>query len=418
MRYLWIAHAIPYPPKAGLLLRSYNLLRELARRQTVDLVAFVQEEWVRTLFPSLKEGLKESRCALEAFCGRVTFVPIDSLRRPWGKQLTALHSLLSGSSYTTSWLDGPSGRRAIAAELAANSYDLVHFDTVGLAPYRSLTAAPASLMHHNIESHMLLRRADNATNFFARHYFRQEGRKLQSIERRTAPQFEVHITCSELDSERFRQIVPDATVVTVPNGVDCDYFVSSQRPPRPQSLIFVGSLNWYPNVDAMRFFLKDVWPGLKERLPGVTLDIVGSKPPESLVRLARSLPDVIVHGHVPDVRPLLDSAAVFVCPIRDGGGTRLKLLDAFAMMKCVVAHPIACEGIDVTADRDVVYATTPGDFIAAIAAVLVDDDRRRAIGHAARRLVEQCYSFRSIGAQFAALLEGTARARSGEALSA
>jgi glycosyltransferase involved in cell wall biosynthesis len=410
MRYLWLAHAIPYPPKAGFLLRSYNLLRELARRYPVDLIAFVQETWVTTLFPSLEEGLAESHRALGEFCGSVTFLPIDNLKRPLGKQLTALQALLLGSSYTTAWLQSRSARAAIGRQLQTAKYDLVHFDTIGLAPYRDLTrATPATLTHHNIESHMMLRRAENANRTLAGKYFQHEGQTLQEFERRMGPEFAAHITCSELDTVRLRQIVPDANIVVVPNGVDCDYFASAAPVTRPNSLIFVGTMNWYPNVDAMLFFLKEVWPGLRVRVPTVTLDIAGSNPPETLVRLGRSLPGVTVHGYVPDVRPLVDSAAIFVCPIRDGGGTKLKLLDAFAMTKCVVAHPIACEGIDAVADREVVYAETPADFIDKLASLLADTGRRLALGHAARRLVETRYSFQTIGAQFASLLESTAR---------
>jgi polysaccharide biosynthesis protein PslH len=410
MRYLWLAHAIPYPPKAGFLLRSYNLLRELTRYHTVDLAAFVQEGWVRALFPTLEEGLQESRRELETFCGTVTFLPIESQRYRWGRPATALRSLVNGSSYAANWLAGSAARSAIARQIATAHYDLVHFDAVALLPYRSLAVdVRKSLMHHNVESHMLLRRAENSTNLIGRQYFRHEGRKLQEMERRTAPEFDVHITCSELDSERLRRIVPAANIAAIPNGVDCDYFVSSRPVPRAGSLIFVGSMNWYPNVDAMRFFLQEVWPQLKQRVPAVTLDIVGSQPPESLVRLAQSHPGVTVHGYVPDVRPLLDSAALVICPIRDGGGTKLKLLDAFAMMKCVVAHPIACEGIDALPGRDVIHASTPEDFVAAILALLADEERRLQVGRAARDLVEKHYSFRSIGAQFTALLERTVR---------
>jgi glycosyltransferase involved in cell wall biosynthesis len=410
MKYLWLSHAIPYPPKAGFLLRSYNLLRGLARCHTVDLIAFVQETWVTTLFPSLEEGLAESRSALGELCGTVTFLPIDKLRRPLGKQLTAFEALLSGSSYMATWLTSASAQRAIAHQLDAGSYDLVHFDTIGLAPYRDLVrVAPATMTHHNIESHMMLRRAESTNNTIARWYFQHEGRALQRFEAQTGSKFAAHITCSELDTIRLRQIVPEANIAVVPNGVDCTYFVSAKTATRPDSLVFVGTMNWYPNIDAMLFFLGEVWPRLKKRIPAVTLDVAGSNPPVELVRLARSLPGVTVHGYIPDVRPLVDSAAVFVCPIRDGGGTKLKVLDAFAMGKCVVAHPVACEGIDVTCGRDVVYATTPEDFITQIAALLGDSDRRREIGRAARRLVETQYSYQNIGAQFNSLLEETVR---------
>lgn len=407
MNVLWLAHAIPYPPKAGFLTRSYHLLRELARRQSVDLIAFVQESWVRTFFPSLQQGLEESRHALESFCRSVTFLSIDHLQPGWGKQLTALRALLAGSTYTTSWLVSAPARAAIAGQLAAHSYDLVHFDTIGLAPYRTLTGRiPAILTHHNIESHMLQRRADNTANVIARNYFRHEGHKLQTIERQAAAQFARHITCSALDRARLQEIAPDANIVVIPNGVDCEFFSSAGAATRPDSVVFVGSMNWYPNVAAMLFYLRDVWPLLKKRVPGATMDIAGSSPPDWLLRLARSLPDVTVHGYLPDVRTLIDSAAVYACPIRDGGGTKLKLLDAFAMQKCVVAHPIACEGINVTAGRDVILASTPEDFVNEISRLLADVGRRAAIGAAARQLAESQYSFRRIGQQFNSTVEG------------
>jgi|HubBroStandDraft_1064217.scaffolds.fasta_scaffold06538_3 glycosyltransferase involved in cell wall biosynthesis len=406
MNVLWLAHAVPYPPKAGFLSRSYNLLRELARRQSVDLMAFIQEPWVRTLFPTLEEGLEESRHALESFCRSVTFLPIDRLRPRWGKQITALQALLSGSTYTTSWLVSEPARLAIARQVAANSYDLVHFDTIGLAPYRAVTGRiPATLTHHNIESHMMKRRAENQRNIVAGAYFRLEGQRLEAIEKRTAAQFAAHITCSDLDGERLHEIVPEANVVVIPNGVDCEFFSSQARPTRPESVVFVGSMNWYPNVDAMLFFLREIWPGLKKRVPGATMDIAGSSPPASLLKLARALPDVAVHGYLPDVRPLIDSAAVFVCPIRDGGGTKLKILDAFAMKKCVVAHPIACEGINVTAGTNVILASTAEEFVAEISRLFADDARRLATATAARQLAESEYSFQRIGEQFNSTVE-------------
>jgi sugar transferase (PEP-CTERM/EpsH1 system associated) len=412
MKVLWLAHAIPYPPKAGFLLRSYHLLRELARHNRVDLIAFVQEPWVRTVFPSLKVGLDESHSALSEFCHNVTFLPIESMSKRWGKQMTACRSLLSGSSYTASWLVSSPARSSIMQQLDADQYDLVHFDTVGLAAYRPLAPdVPATLNHHNVESHMMLRRAANTRNPVARSYFRLEGSRLRAFEQRVAEQFALHITCSELDSERLKAVVPGAKTVVVPNGVDCEYFTSRNPEPENTSLVFVGTMNWYPNADAMMFFLREIWPGIKQRIPTATMDIAGSNPPAAILDLSQKLLGVTVHGYVPDVRPLIESAAIVVCPIRDGGGTKLKLLDAFAMRKCVVATPIACEGIDVTPDENVVLAATPTEFIDRIATLFGDPSKRCAVGRAARALVEDRYSARMVGARFATTLESVARSR-------
>jgi glycosyltransferase involved in cell wall biosynthesis len=412
MNVLWIAHAVPYPPKAGFLLRSYNLLRALARRQTVDLVAFVQESWMTTLFPSVEVGLAESDRALKEFCRQVTFLPIGSVTRPWGKQITALTAVMRGTAYTTAWLQSSAARSVISQRLQATSYDIVHFDTIGLAPYRSLAkAVPATLTHHNIESHMMFRRAESATNVLARAYFLHEARALRAYEQRTAADFAVHITCSTLDSERLRELAPRAKTVEIPNGVDCDFFQSRDLSERAQSLIFVGTMNWYPNIDAMLFFLRAVWPDLRRRLPAVTLDIAGSNPPKSIAELAAMLDGVAVHGYVPDVRPMLDTAALFVCPIRDGGGTKLKILDALAMKKCVIAHPIACEGIDVTAGENIILASTAAEFVKQIVTLLPDERRRREIGKAGRALVESQYSYTAIGTRFNDVMRNAARVR-------
>jgi polysaccharide biosynthesis protein PslH len=406
MNLLWLTHAIPYPPKAGFLSRTYNLLREVGRRHEVDLVSFIQEPWIRTHFPSLEEGVEESRRALGSMCRRITFLPIDRMRLRRGKHITALNALLTGNTYTTTWLASASAARVIADEMDRNRYDLVHFDTIGLAPYRGLTTrVPAILTHHNIESHMMMRRADNAKNTMARAYFRLEARRLEAFERLSAPAYAAHITCSELDTERLRRIINKATVVTIPNGVDCEFFSPGKADTRPNSAVFVGTMNWYPNIDAMQFFLRECWRQLRKRVPDATMDIAGSNPPEDLIRLARSLPGVTVHGYLPDVRPLIDSSAVFVCPIRDGGGTKLKILDAFAMRKCTVAHPIACEGIDVTAGKDVVLASTPEEFVNQICRLFANERERVGIGTAARQLVENRYSFREMGERLQATIE-------------
>jgi glycosyltransferase involved in cell wall biosynthesis len=170
-------------------------------------------------------------------------------------------------------------------------------------------------------------------------------------------------------------------------------------------------MNWYPNVDAVLFLLQEIWPLVVRDFPLARLDIVGANAPESIKRAAKAHPGVAVHGYVDDIRPLVDSATLYVCPIRDGGGTKLKVLDALAMAKCLVAHPIACEGIAVTPGRDVVYASTAEEFANSIGRLFRDPSERRRIGAAARALAVERYSFASIGAGLSDLLEGIASGR-------
>lgn len=405
---LWISHAVPYPPKAGFLLRAFHLLRGVANQHTVDLVAFVQEPWLKTIYGDVATGLTEARRELGALCRSVHFLPIRSMTGRYARHRTALRALLSGRSYTTSWLDQSDAVRLITDLVAQHDYDLAHFDTIGLAPLaRGIPKQLATLGHHNIESHLFTRRSQTERSALQKWYFAREGRLLQEDEREAISRFALQITCSELDSERLLEIDSRARIECVPNGVDCDYFTPQDVQERPSSLVFVGTLNWHPNSDAMMFFLREVWPSLKREVPDATLDIVGANAPKELVEVASRSPGVCMHGFVPDVRPYIARSSVFICPIMDGGGTKLKVLDAFAMGKTVLAHPIALEGIDVTPGSDVEVAETPQQFVALSKELFADAERRRAIGAKARTLVEQKYSFAAIAAKLAAVFERT-----------
>jgi glycosyltransferase involved in cell wall biosynthesis len=409
MKILWVSHIIPYPPKSGVHLRSYNLLRGVSASHDVDLLAFIQEPWLDIFYPSRQEGLEECALELRKLCRFVRFLPIDSLKRFGGKQRTAVEGLFCSTSYTIRWLQSALAHTAFAEAAEASTYSLVHFDTIGLAPFRRhFPETPASLGHHNIESHMLSRRGENERSFIKRMYFLLEGWRVRRYESRMARDFDVHITCSELDCARLRAVAPSVHAIAVPNGVDTEYFRPEHSHSTGPSLIFVGSLNWYPNVDAALFLLREVWPMAKARHPDLRLDIVGSAPPHQVLTLAAELKDVRVHGFVDDVRPLMNAATLYVCPIRDGGGTKLKLLDAFAMEKCVIAHPVACEGIDVTPGVNVQLAQSAEAFADAIDRFVDDPSARLAMGRAARRLVIEQYAFSVIGGQLAHLFESTA----------
>jgi glycosyltransferase involved in cell wall biosynthesis len=252
---------------------------------------------------------------------------------------------------------------------------------------------------------MMLRRADNESNLLKRWYFRQEGRRLERFERELAADVAVNVTCSTLDSDRLVAIQPAARTIEIPNGVDVEFFQPQGTAERPNSLIFVGTMNWYPNVDAVLWLLRDIFPRIRARCPSATLDIVGANAPESITTLARQTPGAVLHGFVPEVRPLLDSAALYVCPIRDGGGTKLKVLDAFAMEKCLLAHSVALEGIAARDGIEAVVADSAEAFAQRALELLADPQMRRRVGTAARQLAMRQYSFASIGNELATLYE-------------
>jgi glycosyltransferase involved in cell wall biosynthesis len=406
MGFLWVSHMVPYPPKSGALIRAYNLLKALAERHPVDLVAFVQEPLMRTLFQDAQQGVAECHRELTQLCREVKFLPIERLERPFGKARTALESLAGGNGYMADWLRSPTAVSAISELTARNRYTLAHLDTISLARYRELLPnVPATLGHHNVESHLMQRRAGTETTLLKRMYFRQEASRLAAYEREQVPRFAANIVCSDLDAQRLREVVPGAHTETIPNGVDCGYFRPPAGAQQADSMIFVGTLDWYPNTAAVLYLLQEIWPRLLQLRSNPVLHIVGANAPLAVVRAARAAAGVTLHGFVPDVRPLIDSAALYVCPIRDGGGTKLKILDACAMQKCIVADPVACEGINVRHGVSVELAETPEKFVQSLVRLLDSPDTRAAMGRAARALAESEYSFDIIGSRFVQVLE-------------
>ena len=398
MKILWISHLVPYPPKGGVLQRCYNLIREVAKHHEVILLGFVQTDILKAMFPSVEKGLKEAIEHLGRFCSHVDFVNIPCEKSSNGKQILALKSMLTSDPYTINWLKSKEMLLVIANIKKDYEFDLVHFDTISLAYYLPWFAGiPKVLDHHNIESHMMLRRAEQESNLLKRIYFNFEGNKLRKYEARVCCEFDLHITCSSLDSSRLADIDSSLTIREVPNGVDIDYFYPQSGNEIDRNLVFAGGLGWYPNADAMRYFAAEIWPILKKRVPDIVMNVVGKNPPEMLSKLSEEDSNFRVHGFVDDVREYISRASVYVCPIRDGGGTKLKLLDAFAMGMATVAHPAACEGLDVTEGKNILLASSTEEFYAAIEKLIRDKELRKTIGLNARKLVVEKYSFKTIG---------------------
>jgi glycosyltransferase involved in cell wall biosynthesis len=282
-------------------------------------------------------------------------------------------------------------------KLDSVKFDTVHFDTIGLAQYRSLVSGAGTVLnHHNVESSMMEHRAANETRRIPQLYWRWEAQKLLRAERNYCPRFSVNLAVSPEDGEALASLAPGIKTKVVANGVDTEYF--TPRPdPGGNTILFCGGLDWYPNGEAMAYFFDQTWPLLVSRVPDVRALIVGRNPPKWLTQLAVSDQRVEVTGFVDDVRPYFEKATVYICPIRVGGGTRLKILDALAMGMPMVSTTFACSGISVQHEKNVLLADTPEAFAEHVQRLLANPAQRADLASQARDLACKNYSWSVIG---------------------
>lgn len=287
--------------------------------------------------------------------------------------------------------------QAIEDQIARHTFDIVHVDTIALAGYlKNLNGLPAVLNHHNVESTLLLRRAATEKNPATRAYIGLQGRKLRRTEQRALSAFDGNISVSDLDGQELSELNPKATICVVPNGTDTEFFKPIDGVDEDLSLVFAGSMAWYPNGDAMILFGEKIWPLIKRELPDIQMNLIGSRAPAEVVKLGQVDSQFKVLGFVDDVRPTIARAAVYVVPIRVGGGTRLKILDAMAMGKAIVSHPIGAEGLDVTDGKDIVIAEEPELFAKRVVELVRDVKSRQLISAQARKSVVEKYSWSTI----------------------
>lgn len=395
MRILWLGHFVPWPPKGGSLIRSYHLLREAAQGNEVALLCLNQ----RSLLPTPQQ-LEDAKQELAAFCASVVVVAIPADSRPRAKERILLRSTLLGRTYDDVWFDSNELVTRLRDIVSRFQPHVVHFDTVGLAPYAAhVLDCPLVLNHHNIESQMMTRRATLEASPTMRRLLRLQARRLAQLEKRTAPYFQAHLVVSELDRERLLELIPGARVEVVHNGVDLDFFrpVPPDRPIASHSLIFVGGLNWYPNLKAVRWLLDEIIPRLRARFPDTRTTIIGRDPPAEFLAAAERVPGLTFTGFVDDIRPYVAEAAVYACPIFDGGGTRLKILDTLAQQVPLVATSMAVEGVGVESGRHALLADNAEEFAAAVGRIFEDPAVGARLAEAGRQLVTERFGWTAIG---------------------
>ncbi len=400
MRVLFLSQIVPYPPHGGVLQRGFNLIRELGRRAEVHLFAFVHPDALPT-----PGTLEESRRVLGQFCARVSYFSLWPKRsKVHGLACLGL-GLLSKDPFSIVAHRSAPLTRAVEQAGQAGPFDVVHADTIALTPFVDLgpaRRAPTVLTHHNVESQLMQRRSEVETRAAARWFLSREAAKLRGYEADVSPRYDVNVFMSEPDRELLAARVPAIRAAVVPNGVDVDYFAADTAGGCEPALVYTGGMNMFANRDAVTSFLTEVWPTVAAAVPDVRFYVVGQDPPRELRSLAERDARVVVTGYVDDIRPVVRKAAVYVVPLRVGGGTRLKVLDAMASGKAIVSTTIGCEGLDVVPGEHLLVADAAADFARTTIALLGDRARRVTLGAAARARVEHRYAWPVVGDQLMA----------------
>jgi glycosyltransferase involved in cell wall biosynthesis len=391
-RLLFLCQTLPYPPDGGVWIRTYHVLRILARTFDVTALCFERSGL------GGRQPLEQRRRGLEALgaFGPVDAVPVPQTLSRARYVWDHFRSLLAGRVYTRFLYDSREFRARLASLLARQHYDLIHMDSLDLARYLpSLGDLPVVCVHHNVESELLARRAALERDAWRRRYLARQARLMEREEREWCGKVTLNIAVSPADAASLGSIAPGAAVSVVPNGVDIDEF--QPAPGANDRISYVGGTAWFPNLDALNFFCEAILPRLRARRPLPRIQWIGS----ATATQQRHYHDrfgVELTGHVPDVRPYMRDSVCTIVPLRVGGGTRLKILNAWAMGHAVVSTSIGCEGLDATDGRNVLVADDPDAFATAVQRVLDDGILRAQLGASGRRTAERTYSWDVIGA--------------------
>lgn len=381
MKILFLAPRLPFPPDTGAKIRTFNLLKNISTQNKVTLLSFYFEED------------KKSVDAIKTLGIEVILVK--------GKDKINLRSILSRNPVSIEKYRSDEMRDKLKELVRGGDFDLVHFDHLHMGQYRDcVNGLPCVLDEHNVESVILNRCADTQKNRLRKWLFKSQGRKMAIFESRLARRFCRCLTVSETDKKNLAELSGDGTnIEVVPNGVDTEYF-SSQYPilntQYEDALVFTGSMDWLPNNDAVIYFCQEILPLVWAKDKTIKFYVVGRTPSDELLRLSGQDTRIVVTGAVSDVRQYIARTKVFVAPLRIGGGTRLKILEAMSMGKTVVSTTVGAEGINYTKGKDIVIKDSPEEFAKALLNLLEDTSMRDSLGRAGRDLVCNNYDWRII----------------------
>jgi polysaccharide biosynthesis protein PslH len=380
-----INESLPYPPTAGNRIRTLNLLLRLASRHSITYICrggvdaeevgaateYLADHGIRTV---IAEGVLPRKSGPSYYGGIAA-------------------NLLSRLPYAVASHRSPAVGEAMRRHAAENPVDLWQFEWLAYADAVPEHAAPRLLMAHNVESLIWQRYCETEKNKLKRWYLRQQWRKFRRFEQQVFACVAGVVTVSEDDAAIVRREFGASNVSVVDNGIDREYFGAAQGERDPRRILFLGSLEWRPNLDALDVLLGEIFPRVRAAEPRAQLCIVGRRPPQSLVRRGKCMPNVGIPSAAAAGGPHLASSGVMTVPLRIGGGSRLKILEALACGLPVVSTRVGCEGLRLVPGREIVVADTPGEMVEALLGCLRDPTGAARLGEQGRQVVWAQYDW-------------------------
>ena len=396
MNILFLSPTVPFPLTDGGRIRVFNLLKQIATKSDVTLLALETQ-------PTDTEGVVQ----LEQLGIQVHLIP-NAPTLPRVSLSTLVNAFLKRQPITVARYALPAYRQKFRELVATEDFDLVHYEMFHTAQFRTDTDLPGVLSQQNVDSAIWRRLCDETTNPLYKFAYWTQQLAFQRYERVLSPMFDAVACTSDIDAAVFQRHCAEETIEIIPNGVDVTHYQPDFTSEAPAHLIYIGSMDWYPNEDAVAFFADEALPRIQEKVPDVQFSIVGGNPSARVQRLAER-EGVVVTGRVPEIKPYFAEATVFVVPLRIGSGTRLKILEALAMGKAIVSTSVGAEGLALKDGEEIFIADEPKAFADAVTRLLTDASLRRRIGGNGRARVEQDYDWRSIGEKLHTLYESLSK---------
>jgi polysaccharide biosynthesis protein PslH len=401
LKILWVKANKLLPVHSGGDIRSFNIARQLSRNHALTFISYYDGDPDRDY---------EQKLAQE-FPGAICFSTGKHQASSLARAVDYSAHTFSALPYAVSRFKCPAVAEKLRSVFDKSQFDIIVADFLdAVVNFPSQLTTPSVLFQHNVESEIWRRHAATESSPLKRRMYAVEYRKMLRYESNAVRRFHHVIAVSEPDRSLMESWVEGSRITVVPTGVDLEqYRPDFSRQPQDPVVMFVGAMDWEPNVDAMEYFCRDIWPSITAQMPKVQLKIVGRNPGDRVNKLASA--SVEITGRVPSVAEHLRDAAVVIVPLRIGGGTRLKIYEAMAAGKAVVSTSIGAEGLDVHHGKDIILADNPKLFSEAVLMLLRDEGLRRRYEVAAADLARK-YDWTVVAEKFARTLQQVAEAAS------